>query len=276
MIGQKNLLDTFEDLIERNAFPRFLILEGERGSGKRTLINSILPLFNSNYYVCEDVKVDTIREIINVAYTWTGGVFVIPDCDNMSMAGQNALLKVVEEPPKDTNFIITVEDRNNLLPTIRSRGMIYMMEMYTPQEILQYSRDKFDIDESEEEIIKTLCLVPEEVDIIYDYGITEFTNYVRLVVKNIGAVSGANSFKIASKVSLKDGSDGYDLKMFWKSFINIAVELFSEERDIDQSINYLKYASMTGSYLQKLRHKGINKQMLFDTWILDIREFSYE
>lgn len=278
MIGQENLLSIFEDLINREMFPKFVILEGERGSGKKTLVNEILPMFNMNWYICEDTKVDTVRDIITVAYKWTGGVIAIPNCDGMSIVAQNAILKIVEEPPTNTYFIMTVENRNSLLPTIISRGVVYMMDRYTTKQIEQYASDTFGITEDSEEydIVKELCTVPEEVNILYDYGILEFENYVKLVVDNIGEVSGANSFKIADKVSLKDGTDGYDLKLFWKSFINISVESFNKQESVDDLVKYLRYANITSSYLQKLRYKGANKLMLFDTWILDIRELSYE
>ena len=46
----------------------------------------------------------------------------------MSAEAQNALLKVLEEPPADTVFILTCITANRLLQTIRSRSQIITLE----------------------------------------------------------------------------------------------------------------------------------------------------
>ena len=53
-------------------------------------------------------------------------IFVIGDAENLvpqeaSPEAANALLKILEEPPADTTFILTAADPDALLPTIRSR-----------------------------------------------------------------------------------------------------------------------------------------------------------
>ncbi len=55
-------------------------------------------------------------------------VFLIGDAEHLvpqeaSTEAANALLKVLEEPPPDTLFIVTANDPDELLPTIRSRLM---------------------------------------------------------------------------------------------------------------------------------------------------------
>ncbi len=48
-------------------------------------------------------------------------VFLLSDCDNLSVVVQNALLKSIEEPPDDTMFILCAEGREGLLTTVISR-----------------------------------------------------------------------------------------------------------------------------------------------------------
>lgn len=48
-------------------------------------------------------------------------VYIIEDAGNMNNAAQNALLKVLEEPPKHAAFILVCENVGELLPTVRSR-----------------------------------------------------------------------------------------------------------------------------------------------------------
>ena len=51
-------------------------------------------------------------------------VYIFPEADKMNVQGQNALLKVLEEPPEYCVFILIAENANMLLPTIRSRAVV--------------------------------------------------------------------------------------------------------------------------------------------------------
>lgn len=51
-------------------------------------------------------------------------MYVFKDCDNMSNAAKNALLKVIEEPPQQAYFVMLLKSTSNTLATILSRGML--------------------------------------------------------------------------------------------------------------------------------------------------------
>jgi DNA polymerase-3 subunit delta' len=56
-------------------------------------------------------------------------VFILGDAERLipqesSQEAANALLKVMEEPPADTVFLLTASDPRRLLPTIRSRAVV--------------------------------------------------------------------------------------------------------------------------------------------------------
>jgi DNA polymerase-3 subunit delta' len=50
-------------------------------------------------------------------------VYVFPRAADMNAAAQNALLKVIEEPPEYAAFLLLAEAAERLLPTIRSRAV---------------------------------------------------------------------------------------------------------------------------------------------------------
>ena len=273
MIGQKNLIGRIEHLIDNNNFPRFSILVGPRGSGKKTLVLYIAKYMKISWAHLLDVKIDTIRDVIVQAYKVSSPIiYLIPDADTMSNAAKNALLKVTEEPPNNAYFIMTLEDENNTLETIRSRGTVFHMDRYTPDEIASYFYEEYHANNGkpEEDIIRAICETPGEVDLLSNIDnknyIQEFYDYVQLVVDNIAEVSLANAFKIPSKVALKDTDEGYDLRLFWKAFMKVCFET---------KIGYKNWGlavEVTSNYLQKLGVKGINRQMLIDNWLLEIRE----
>lgn len=257
MIGQCKLHSRVESLVKVNKFPHFAIFIGQRGSGRKTFINEH---FTGIYL--DDNKVDSIRKMIQLVYKVSNKLFVMTDVDNMSNSAKNALLKVVEECPNNNSFIMTAEDENNILDTIRSRATLFYMDTYTPQNIADYFYDKYHANhgKDDEHIVRALCETPGDVDIIVKMGIKEFYDYVQLVVDNIAEVSLANAFKISKKIDLKSG-EGYDLKLFWKAFMKICFDA-----------KKLNGVIVTSKYLRQLGIRGINKQMAFDNWVLEIRE----
>ena len=50
--------------------------------------------------------------------------FVITEAQNLTIEAQNALLKVLEEPPQSSRFILTAPTSEGLLPTVSSRCQI--------------------------------------------------------------------------------------------------------------------------------------------------------
>lgn len=270
MIGQRVLLERIGGQIERKKFPRFSILIGEKGSGKKTMAKDIAQMLGA-MPVLAGIKAEDIREIIDVSYRVTDTVvYIIADCDNMSGASANALLKVTEEPPQNAYFILTCENEENLLSTIRSRGVTYMLEPYTYDDKCDYldtceKRPK----EDDVEFVLEVASNIGEIEQLLNMDINAFRDYVTLVIDNIAEVSDSNSFKIGDKVALKDEDNKYSVKLFWKAFNSVCVDRMRNGND---PLMYARAIGVTGDYAQQLNIRGINKQMLFDNWLIAIRE----
>ena len=271
MIGQKQLLQEIEKQINNKVFPRFCILVGTRGSGKKLLADSIAKSLNTIPIRLEDNSIASVRDMIEKSYKIvTPTTFIIPDADSMSIAARNAMLKVVEEPPNNAYYIMTLEDANNTLETIRSRGTMFYMNNYSAKELEEYLKSNY---KNEYNLfIANVCDTPGEIDKLYSMcnrGIEAFQEYVNLVIDSIATVSGANAFKIANQVALKDTDEGYDLRLFWKAFM---CECWQRYQSSTEDIDSIEQAiHITDISLQQLRIKGVNRLFLMDKWILDIR-----
>ena len=165
MIGQQYLQSQLMQLIENGTFPRFSIIVGPRGSGKKTLAHLIYQKFGTGILSNIGISVDAVRQSISQSYTVRGSqvIYLFADADNMSNAAKNALLKVTEEPP------------NNTLETIRSRGTVFRMDRYTADEIIQYVTSKYaETDKDNINRFKDICETPGEVDVLASCGVKEF------------------------------------------------------------------------------------------------------
>lgn len=262
MIGQTSLIRLIYDQILCEEFPRFSIIVGEAGSEKNEVGYLISKWLEANYVCIEDVKVDTIRNMINEAYKLQSKtVYNIINADGMSLQARNSLLKVTEEPPNKAYFIMTLEDENNTLSTIRSRGSIYKFQPYTSEELFEYGRKEYNYSQEECNVVLKLCETPGDIDTLNKYDPIAFYSFVEKVVDNIATTSGSNSFKIANSLALKDEEDKYDLKLFWRAFCNVCLDR-----------NLLSAIIITSKFMTTLRIKTVNRTMLFDKWILDIRK----
>jgi hypothetical protein len=72
------------------------------------------------------ISIEQIRDIVGEAslrpYEGRNKVFVIYPADGLSVAGSNSLLKTLEEPARDTTFLLITRSADLLLPTIKSRA----------------------------------------------------------------------------------------------------------------------------------------------------------
>jgi DNA polymerase-3 subunit delta' len=87
----------------------------------------------------EKIKIDQVRDIIRfMSQTNVTGykVCVIKNAENMIHEAANALLKVLEEPPANAHFILTVNNINSLLPTIISRCRVMRFNLVSNTQII--------------------------------------------------------------------------------------------------------------------------------------------
>jgi DNA polymerase III, gamma/tau subunits len=96
-----------------------------------------------------EIKVDQIRAVRDFVYIKPAlspkKVVVIYNADAMNPCAQNALLKVLEEPPLDTHFILVSHNLNSILPTIKSRCFMLEVPPLTKEELAQRTGIKDDL-----------------------------------------------------------------------------------------------------------------------------------
>lgn len=132
---ERAILDSF---ISRDSSS--IVLSGKEGTGKKlvalSFLKEVLKADNledirnhPDLFIIENeenmIKADEIREIIEFSKvkSYLGGkkAVLIDNAENMNRNAQNALLKVLEEPPNGEFIILITSDFESLLPTIRSR-----------------------------------------------------------------------------------------------------------------------------------------------------------
>lgn len=153
ILGRKKLLENLENICKSGRCGHLYIFEGERGIGKSTIaMHFAKSLICDNASGCgncdscksfhrlahpdvilvsetekSEIGVDTARTLIKEVYLRPQmskkRVFIIKNAEKLNKSAQNALLKIIEEPPEYAVFMLLCENSAMLLNTILSRGV---------------------------------------------------------------------------------------------------------------------------------------------------------
>ncbi len=108
--------------------------------------------------VSNSIGVDIIREVRDMAYVMSNEarckVYILENACGMTMQAQNALLKILEEPPSDVIFILLCDSDCSLLETIRSRCIKLSFNS-------EFKLDDAEIYRLSEKVLHALCNLNE-------------------------------------------------------------------------------------------------------------------
>lgn len=157
----------------------------ESGEGKGSNHPDYIEVFPTKKTSKASIKKESIEGVIDEAamtsYLENGKLFVFQDFDTATPEGQNALLKLLEEPPQKTGFLLLTEKPESILPTIRSRtGFIDLGEENRRDGELRHRSFMLiqKIMERREEAFLARHVVNEEKDHLNDV-LTYMTSYLR-------------------------------------------------------------------------------------------------
>lgn len=154
IIGNDSALAAVSAMIDGGRTPHSLVIYGEKGLGKKTLAAYIaakllcrspantpcgvckscravfggghpdfirvIPSLKSGAYKLEDLR-QVVSDCAVAPNESSVKVYLIADMDKTPLGSQNALLKLIEEPPDHAVIIMTASARECFLPTVLSR-----------------------------------------------------------------------------------------------------------------------------------------------------------
>ena len=173
-VGNEAAKALLEPRVSGGSLPHAILIEGAKGTGRRTLAHllaatlvcrssdrpcGVCPacakVFSANHPditvlggngEARSFHIDTVRTLREDVFVLPNEapvrVFILCDVQNMTEQAQNSLLKVLEEPPAHVRFILTCEQRTQLLETVRSRVFAVSLGNVSASEALSVLRHR--------------------------------------------------------------------------------------------------------------------------------------
>ena len=159
LLGNDRLKETLSRSIQNGHISHFYLICGPEGSGRHTLARllaaailcqndkkpccsckacrKVLEGSHPDFITVDDpekktVSVELVRQARADIYIQPNEsdhkIYLFPRAQDMGIPGQNALLKVLEEPPAYGVFLLLTDNPERLLPTIRSRCTLLQLQ----------------------------------------------------------------------------------------------------------------------------------------------------
>ena len=179
IIGHEDIVKHFKSSIELGKVSHAYILNGEKGSGKKTLAAVVAKSLQCeaggpdpcgtcksclqaesgnqpdiiwvNHEKPNVISVDEIRsQILNdislKPYSSRYKIYIVPDAQLMNQQAQNAILKTLEEPPEYAIIMLLTNNVDKFLPTIISRCIVLNFRPVEPLHMMDYLMTQIGVD----------------------------------------------------------------------------------------------------------------------------------
>ncbi len=273
LIDQNPPVQILNTLVSRGSLPHALLFSGGTGVGKRQAALALAMTLNcesekrpcgvcrpckkikaaSHPDIIEEtpagkpIKISRIRDIIQILSKKPNEaknrVIIINDADLMTPEGGNALLKVLEEPPDRSYFILLTTQKGSMLKTIVSRCQTLYFQPVSKSAILSQLHRHGDISEEKAEMIAQIA----------DGNLSLALKMASQEDLDPTILSGGRIDLLKSLVSLKECSTGYLLSM--------ARDLFKNKDRIAGLLTLMKTCLRDLIVIQLAPEKVINRDL---------------
>ncbi len=295
-VFHKDLLMTLIDTVRKGKNANTYIFEGVAGLGKHEsarlfakalVCNEIHTAPCDNCSACREAQalshpdilfvkpekdkatigVEPIRDAITEAlikpFYNRHKVFIIDDGDILTPQAQNALLKIIEEPPEYAIFIIVCTNSEILLETVRSRAVTVTFSPLADNVVREYIESKFPHEARIEFLVKYCAGIPKSADLIVsDESFDTIREEVLNLIPRLLSKNKAYAYDVAEYIESNKDRAGeiYDMILL---YLRDAVIYAMGKNDKVINTDKLEKISIIGSkYEPQLLAKAIDEIMI--------------
>ena len=180
-------------------------------------------------------------------------ICIINGADRMNIQAQNALLKLLEEPPTDTKFIFTARNKNAFLKTLLSRLIKINLAPISPFECKQIIIDRFKVEPKEAEKLSNIFdgLFSEAIEFLIKEDNMNLLKLAEQVEKNI---ESSDFYSLAARL---DNINQEDFIRFLCYLECILMYKFKSNKKMDNINEIFDAINITLEHLEKNANFGL-------------------
>lgn len=250
---QDELLNRIDNLTIAD-FPHTLLLSGDRGCGKHTLVKYISDKYGLDVRdITEQLSLDTINDI----YSSVVPTFYLINTDNISIREQNVILKFLEEPSELIYIILICCNKNSLIPTVANRCISWEFHKYTRDELKEFTND---------ECVLDLCTTVGQVLDCQNFNLDDIRGYFKKIFDCINRASTPNIlYALPKHIAWKGEKDLYPVDISFKILYNMVCDMIKVDK-----YNCFDIWEITHKLVNDLYIPNIDKKQRYEKYLLDL------
>ncbi|MEE8131545.1 MAG: hypothetical protein V3T98_00640 [Candidatus Paceibacterota bacterium] len=243
LIGHDQLINDFKKLTENSKLSHAYLFFGEAQVGKfifaqhlaNFLENKIFDLpssfLNETFVISPDDKgsigIDTVRSLKHFLYqkpvVSERRTAIIKDAENLTTEAQNAILKILEEPPAQSLIIFVADNYENLFPPVLSRLQKIYFSRVSPAQIEKFliSERKVNHEKAKKIAVESFGRPGRAVDLLENKDLEN----AKKMVKEFRRINNLRARRRFIKENFINKEDEFDDELMNKFFEFLIIEL---------------------------------------------------
>lgn len=288
VIGHDKIKQKLDKILSTNSISHAYLFCGKEGIGKKTLAvkfaKSAMCHKSEGFAFCDEcescftfdngsdfkiivptknvIKVDEIREFCGELFLKPTKalrkVFIIDDAECMNEQAQNALLKVLEEPPLYATIILVTSNKEKLLNTIKSRVVEINFDSLSHDEIRKIL-DKNNMQYTDEAITYSNGSYKKALDFIND----DFFE----IAKDVAKLLDSRDF-LAVNRKFEEIKNDKNLKSNITVILEKTMQIFFMKLKNEKCFNYM-YIEKLEETIQKIK-RNANVDLALDSLMVEL------
>lgn len=270
-IGQDSLLQKINGFTVET-FPHSFIIYGEKGSGRHMLCSFIAEKFHLD---CVDVRgrigdsklitkkysASALRDFLDDCTLNVFPTLIIFEAEDLQEKESAALLKILEEPPRQLYIAIVALSPQSLIPTIKNRAMEFYIPVYTTDTLKLFLTDQL------QECFLEYANTPGQILSLCTLGVTGFNDMLKLaysIFTNIVKATYGNLFNISNRFFPRS-EDKFPFEVFVLMLYKTCYKL-----SLQGNVNY-DAMILTFQLVQDIRKPRSDNRLLFEKYLFELK-----
>lgn len=260
VVEQQAIKDILTDQIKTGTFQHSYLFCGPAGCGKTTAARIFANDINGGkgnpieVDAASNNGVDNVREIIDGARRKSLDsdykVYIIDECHMLSTGAWNAMLKLLEEPPKTTVFIMCTTDPQKIPATILSRVQRYNFSKISLENIMTRLKNIVAWESAELEheagIVDSFTYTDEAIQYVAKLADGGMRDAITMLDKCLSLDPELTIESVVAALGTVDYNDHFDLLFHMENHNKMAAsklieDIYNSGKDLKQFVKQFQY-----------------------------------